>query len=54
MNQKYQTKFARLMGIVKAIKERDGVTRKDLARLCGGVAEETISRYVGKNTAFGQ
>ncbi len=45
-NDKYKTKFNRLMGIVKAIKGNDDVQRKDLARICGGVSKETISRYI--------
>ncbi|MGM0369561.1 MAG: helix-turn-helix transcriptional regulator [Bacillota bacterium] len=46
MNDRYQTKFARIMGVARAIKEQEAVNRKELSRLCGGVAEETISRYI--------
>lgn len=47
MWKKYKNKVERLLAIVIAIKNNKGLKRKDLARLCGGVREETISEYIG-------
>lgn len=46
MWQEYRTKIERLLVIVKAIKENEGLKREDLARLCGGVSKQTISNYL--------
>ncbi|OCL26487.1 hypothetical protein U472_10850 [Orenia metallireducens] len=46
MEDRYKTKFDRLIAIAKAIKENSNLTSKDLSRLCGGVARQTISEYI--------
>jgi len=46
MWQEYRNKIERLLIIVKAIKENEGLKREDLARLCGGVSRQTISNYL--------
>ena len=46
MKDTYKSKFARLMVVLRAIKQNENLTRNDLCRLCGGVSKKTVSRYL--------
>ncbi|MGM0502283.1 MAG: helix-turn-helix transcriptional regulator, partial [Bacillota bacterium] len=46
MDERSQKKLARIMSVARAIKKQEAVNREDLARVCGGVAKETVSRYI--------
>ena len=53
MDERSQNKLARIMSVARAIREKEAVNREELARVCGGVAKETVSRYIKFLRDFG-